>query len=60
MWRDICVANREALGGMLKRFANELHDLADALEDKEGEALLEIFQRAKAARDQYVDGVNEK
>jgi prephenate dehydrogenase len=60
MWRDICVANREALGGMLKRFANELHDLADALEDKEGEALLEIFQRAKAARDRYVDGVNEK
>ena len=60
MWRDICVANREALSGMLKRFANELHDLADALEDKEGEALLEIFQRAKAARDRYVDGVYEK
>ena len=59
MWRDICVANREALSAVLKRYANELHDLADALEDTEGQALLEIFERAKSARDRYVDGVNE-
>ena len=58
MWRDICIANRDALGGMLKRFANELHDLADALDDEEGRALLEIFQRAKTARDRYVDGIS--
>jgi prephenate dehydrogenase len=55
MWRDICVANREALGAMLKRFAGELHDLAAALEDNDGDRLLAIFQRAKAARDRYVD-----
>ncbi|MCP3882691.1 MAG: prephenate dehydrogenase/arogenate dehydrogenase family protein [Sulfitobacter sp.] len=58
MWRDICIANRDALGGMLKRFANELHDLADALDEEEGRALLEIFQRAKTARDRYVDGIS--
>jgi prephenate dehydrogenase len=58
MWRDICVANRDALGGMLKRFANELHDLADALDEEEGRVLLEIFQRAKTARDRYVDGIS--
>ena len=58
MWRDICIANRAALGDMLKRFASELHDLADALDDQEGNALLEIFERAKAARDRYVDGAS--
>ena len=55
MWRDICVANRKALGKMLKCFAGELHDLADALERADGERLLEIFESAKAARDRYVD-----
>ena len=58
MWRDICIANRAALGDMLKRFASELHDLAEALDDQEGNALLEIFERAKRARDRYVDGVD--
>jgi len=58
MWRDICVANRGELRGMLKRYADELHDLADALEEEDGGAhLLQIFERAKAARDRYVDGV---
>ena len=57
MWRDICLANREALGGMLKRFADELHGMADALEKDDAEGLLEIFERAKAARDRYIDGV---
>ncbi len=58
MWRDICVANREALRGMLKRYADELHGLADALDEEDGgQHLLEIFERAKAARDRYVDGV---
>lgn len=55
MWRDICLANRSALGQMLKRFAGELHDLADALQVADGDRLLKIFQRAKAARDRYVD-----
>ncbi len=57
MWRDICIANRDALGSMLKRFADELHDLAEALEDADEARLLAIFQRAKAARDRYVDRV---
>jgi prephenate dehydrogenase len=57
MWRDICLANREALRVMLKRFADELHGLADALDEQDGESLLAIFERAKAARDSYVDGV---
>ena len=61
MWRDICVANRGELRSMLKRFADELHVLADALDEEDGgEQLLKIFERAKAARDRYIDGVEVK
>jgi prephenate dehydrogenase len=57
MWRDICLANKAALGGMLTHFADELHKLALLLEQEDGEGLLEIFERAKQARDRYIDGV---
>jgi prephenate dehydrogenase len=55
MWRDICIANQDALGGMLKRFADELHEMAAVLEAGDSEALEQIFARAKAARDRYID-----
>jgi prephenate dehydrogenase len=57
MWRDICVANREALSRMLERFAEEMTDLAETIRRGDGAHLLEIFGRAKAARDRYVDGM---
>jgi prephenate dehydrogenase len=57
MWRDICIANREALSAMLGRFSVELTDLAESIRRGDGEQLLGIFERAKAARDRYVDGV---
>jgi len=57
MWRDICLANQQALSAMLTRFAGELQELAATLERGDGEGLLAIFERAKHARDNYVDGV---
>ncbi|HEC16370.1 MAG TPA: prephenate dehydrogenase/arogenate dehydrogenase family protein [Sedimenticola sp.] len=57
MWRDICLANRKALGMMLDCFAEELTDLARILREGDGDRLLEIFERAKAARDRFIDGV---
>ncbi len=57
MWRDICMANQQALGGMLSRFADQLHDLAGLLEEGDAEGLLRLFESAKQARDRYVDGV---
>jgi len=56
MWRDICVANREALSAMLARFSVELTDLAQAIRFGDGQYLLEVFERAKAARDRYMEG----
>ncbi len=57
MWRDVCIANREALGPMLSAFAGEMNLLAERIHSGDGEALLEIFERAKAARDRFTDGV---
>jgi prephenate dehydrogenase len=60
MWRDICIANADALSTMLGRFGEEMTDLAATIRRGDGEHLLEIFSRAKTARDRYVDGVDEK
>ncbi len=57
MWRDICLANREALSLMLAQFGAEMTDLAESIRRADGEHLLDIFTRAKAARDRYVDRV---
>ena len=59
MWRDICIANREALSAMLGRFSVELTDLAESIRRGDGEQLLQIFERAKSARDRYVDGARQ-
>ncbi|NEX21393.1 prephenate dehydrogenase/arogenate dehydrogenase family protein [Thiorhodococcus mannitoliphagus] len=55
MWRDICIANREALSAMLARFGIEMTDLAESIRRADSDRLLEIFERAKTARDRYID-----
>ena len=57
MWRDICIANRDALGPMLAAFADEMKTLADSISAADADGLLAIFERAKAARDRYIDGL---
>jgi prephenate dehydrogenase len=58
MWRDICIANKEALSGMMERYSAEMSELAETIRQGNGEHLLEIFRRAKEARDRYIDGAN--
>ncbi|MFQ5644357.1 MAG: prephenate dehydrogenase [Thiogranum sp.] len=53
MWRDICVANRDALLVMLKTFRSDLDDLATAIQDRDESKILSIFQDAKKARDAF-------
>ncbi len=57
MWRDVCVANRRALGQMMSHYLSEMQELAETIERGDGDRLLEIFSRAKSARDRYIDGV---
>ncbi len=58
MWHDICLNNREALLKMLKRFSEELATLGAAIEQGDGETILQTFQRAKLARDSYCETNN--
>ncbi len=53
MWRDICLANRDALVSMADRFRNDLDALTDAIRNRDETRILKIFQDAKAARDAF-------
>jgi len=55
MWRDICLANREAIVHMLERFAKDLEALTESVRQGDGEQLLALFRRAKAVRDRRVE-----
>lgn len=53
MWRDICLANRDALLGVLRSYQSELDAVADTIARADGRELQALFQRAKAARDRF-------
>lgn len=55
MWRDICLANREAIATMIDRFQGDLVALREAVLAEDGKRIEEIFSRAKAARDRYCE-----
>ncbi len=50
MWRDICLANREALLPELLQYANELHGLYQALEQNDAAKLEAVFSEARKVR----------
>ena len=54
MWRDICLANGDAIQLMIEHFVTDLQELTKAIENRDGQQLLDIFSSAKAARDRYV------
>ena len=55
MWRDICLANGDALVEMIKKFSDDLHLLSEAIEKNDSSYLKETFSRAKKARDEFCD-----
>ena len=56
MWRDICLANRDALLGELERYQAQLNALHAALRCSDGAALEETFAVARAARRAWAEG----
>jgi len=50
MWRDICLANRDALMRELQQYAAELYVLHQALENNDAAKLEEIFSLAREVR----------
>jgi prephenate dehydrogenase len=56
MWRDICVANRQALIGELDAYTAELARLRALLADGDGAALEATFAHARTVRDDWLAG----
>jgi len=51
MWRDICLANRDAIVTLLDQYRDGIEQISSAVRDGNGEQLMEVFSRAKEARD---------
>lgn len=51
MWHDICLANRDALLEVIGVFTQDLARLRQAIHDGDSAAILDVFRRAKHARD---------
>ena len=54
MWRDICLANREALLRQIDGYQNELLALQEMLKNNEGGALEKAFTQARSVRDNWL------
>jgi prephenate dehydrogenase len=55
MWRDICVANREALIGQIDAYQEELIALRQLLASGNGKELENAFSRARDARKRWLE-----
>lgn len=55
MWRDICLANRQALLQELDSYRGQIDRLRQALATEDGTALEAVFDRARAARNRWLD-----
>lgn len=51
MWRDICLGNREAILALLEQYHQGMNRIEKAIRDGDGDYLIEVFERAKKARD---------
>jgi prephenate dehydrogenase len=54
MWRDICLANRDALLQELKQYANELGTIRKLIAKGDGAALEKLFTAARDARNKWI------
>ena len=53
MWRDVFLANRDAVLRSLDAFTQDLSRLRDAVEGRDANTLLGVFTRAKSAREHF-------
>jgi cyclohexadieny/prephenate dehydrogenase len=55
MWRDVFLANREAVLEMLQRFSEDLTALQRAIRWGDGDKLFELFERTRAVRRSIIE-----
>jgi prephenate dehydrogenase len=51
MWRDVCLANGDALIELINGYKKELDEVAEAINHQDAEKLLKLFGKAKLERD---------
>lgn len=51
MWRDICLGNKQAILNLLDEYHQGINKIEQAIKEEDGEYLIEVFARAKKARD---------
>ena len=54
MWRDICLANGDALIELIEQYQVELNQVTRAIADGDADELLRLFTRAKSQRDSLI------
>ena len=60
MWRDIALANRDALLEAIDGFSEHLNGLRSAVAAGDGAALEKTFGNAKAARDEFIRELEQR
>jgi prephenate dehydrogenase len=55
MWRDICLANREALSRQIDAYQKELTALREMLARDDSDALERVFSSAREARRRWLE-----
>jgi len=56
MWRDICLANREALLNDLSAYQSALATLAEHIRSSDASSIEALFRDARTARDRWING----
>ena len=54
MWRDVCMANGEAMVDLMEQYQDELRRVTVAIRNGDAEELLRLFSRAKSERDSLI------
>jgi prephenate dehydrogenase len=54
MWHDICLSNPQAILSIIESFEQHLHQVRDAVIQKDSSQLLTLLHHAKTLRDQFV------
>jgi len=54
MWRDVCIANGDALVSLIEQYQQELDRVATAISAGDADELLKLFSRAKSERDSLI------
>lgn len=55
MWRDIFLANKDAVLAILRQFNQDVADIADAIEKEDGEKLLQYFSKSRITRRKVIE-----